>query len=115
MSVFVFPSRTDTFGLVLLEAMASGVPVIATPETGARVGIEDGRTGLLTENFPYSLIELMQNHDLRARMSLAARRFVEPKSWCGVFQELYESYEEGLRIVSSGPALRTSVTLRNRN
>jgi phosphatidylinositol alpha 1,6-mannosyltransferase len=34
MDVFVFPSQTDTFGLVLLEAMASGVPVVVSPETG---------------------------------------------------------------------------------
>ncbi len=45
--VFVFPSRTDTFGLVMLEAMASGVPVAAYPVTGPRQLIENGENGWL--------------------------------------------------------------------
>jgi glycosyltransferase involved in cell wall biosynthesis len=43
--VFVFPSRTDTFGLVLLEAMACGVPVAAYPVTGPCDVVLDGVTG----------------------------------------------------------------------
>jgi glycosyltransferase involved in cell wall biosynthesis len=45
--VFVFPSRTDTFGLVILEAMASGLPVAAYPVTGPVDIIEDGISGVL--------------------------------------------------------------------
>jgi glycosyltransferase involved in cell wall biosynthesis len=48
--VFVFPSRTDTFGLVLLEAMACGVPVAAYPVTGPIDVVEHGTTGMLDEN-----------------------------------------------------------------
>jgi glycosyltransferase involved in cell wall biosynthesis len=48
--VFVFPSRTDTFGLVLLEAMACGVPVAAYPVTGPLDVIRDGVTGILSED-----------------------------------------------------------------
>ncbi len=48
--VFVFPSRSDTFGLVLLEAMASGVPVAAFPVTGPADVIENGVTGILDED-----------------------------------------------------------------
>lgn len=51
--VFVFPSRTDTFGLVLLEALASGVPVAALPVSGPRDVIGDAPVGVL-------------DHDLRA-------------------------------------------------
>ncbi len=45
--VFVFPSRTDTFGIVLLEAMASGVPVAAFPVTGPVDVVDNGRSGIL--------------------------------------------------------------------
>jgi glycosyltransferase involved in cell wall biosynthesis len=48
--VFVFPSRTDTFGLVLLEALACGVPVAAFPVTGPIDVIENGVTGVLDED-----------------------------------------------------------------
>ena len=48
--VFVFPSRTDTFGLVILEAMASGLPVAAYPVTGPIDLIEDGVSGAVDED-----------------------------------------------------------------
>ncbi len=48
--VFVFPSRTDTFGLVMLEAMASGLPVAAYPVTGPIDIVEDGVSGALDED-----------------------------------------------------------------
>ncbi len=48
--VFVFPSRTDTFGLVLLEALACGVPVAAYPVTGPLDVIEQGVSGVLDED-----------------------------------------------------------------
>jgi glycosyltransferase involved in cell wall biosynthesis len=48
--IMVFPSRTDTFGLVNLEAMACGVPVAAYPVTGPIDVIEDGVTGALDED-----------------------------------------------------------------
>src|SRR5690606_8167376 len=45
--VFVFPSQTDTFGLVILEAMACGLPVAAFPVTGPKDIVIDGKTGRL--------------------------------------------------------------------
>ena len=48
--VFVFPSKTDTYGLVLLEALASGVPVAAFPVTGPRDVIGDSPVGMLSED-----------------------------------------------------------------
>ena len=48
--VFVFPSLTDTFGVVMLEAMACGLPVAAFPVTGPRDVVRNGKTGVLNED-----------------------------------------------------------------
>jgi glycosyltransferase involved in cell wall biosynthesis len=96
MDAFVFPSRTDTFGLVILEAMAAGVPVILTPETGRRVGVEDCVSGFLSEDFAAGVRRLMHDHPLQSAMSDAARKLAGRNSWEMVFEQLYRVYAEGL-------------------
>jgi phosphatidylinositol alpha 1,6-mannosyltransferase len=96
MDVFVFPSRTDTFGLVLLEAMASGVPVVVRPEAGARVGVRHGITGFHAEDltaFTQGVLHLMNSEAVHGEMSCAAREFACSETWCGVFEHLYQKYE----------------------
>ncbi len=83
--VFVFPSRTDTFGLVLLEAMACGVPVAAYPVTGPADVVLDGITGCLNEN----LAEAVKNAlkiDSRACLEYARQN-----SWLAS-SEVFASY-----------------------
>ena len=82
--VFVFPSRTDTFGVVLIEALASGLPVAAYPVTGPLDVIEDSGAGALDENLRHACLEALYIPRERARArSLAftwresARQFVE--------------------------------------
>ena len=58
--VFVFPSRTDTFGLVLLEAMACGVPVAAYPVTGPIDVVRPGVTGVLHENLREAALQALK-------------------------------------------------------
>lgn len=58
--VFVFPSRTDTFGLVLLEAMACGVPVAAYPVSGPIDVVENGRTGILDEDLAVAVASALK-------------------------------------------------------
>ncbi|MGC3981182.1 MAG: glycosyltransferase family 1 protein [Steroidobacteraceae bacterium] len=58
--VFVFPSRTDTFGLVLLEAMASGVPVAAYPVTGPIDVVKTNVTGVLSEDLRDATLRALQ-------------------------------------------------------
>lgn len=58
--VFVFPSRTDTFGLVLLEAMACGVPVAAFPVTGPRDVVLPGVTGILHEDLGRAALQALR-------------------------------------------------------
>ncbi len=57
--VFVFPSLTDTFGVVMLEAMACGLPVAAFPVTGPRDVVRDGVTGILNENLQAAALEAL--------------------------------------------------------
>ncbi len=96
MDAFVFPSRTDTFGLVILEAMASGVPVVISPETGARVQVPDRAAGFLSDDFGASVLQLMRDPALRQRMSVEARRFACTRSWASVFEDLYRTYDAAL-------------------
>ena len=50
MDLFVFPSHTDTFGNVVLEALASGVPAIVTPDGGPKTIVRDGETGRIVRD-----------------------------------------------------------------
>ena len=63
---FVFPSRTDTFGLVMLEAMACGVPVAAYPVTGPVDVVRPGVTGSLSENLEQAVAEALAAQRLHA-------------------------------------------------
>jgi len=99
MDVFVFPSQTDTFGLVVLEAMASGVPVVVSPRTGAWVGVRHGIDGFHAEglnSLTQSVLCLMNSDALQRRMSSAARLFASSRVWDGVFEQLYRTYQLGL-------------------
>ena len=108
MDAFVFPSRTDTFGLVLLEAMASGVPVVVNPEAAARVGVRDRKTGFVAEDIQgitQSIVDLMEDEGLRREMGREARRFACSRAWSSVFEELYRTYETGLDEIDFAPDL----------
>lgn len=75
--LFVFPSTTDTQGIVLLEAMAAGLPITAVGIMGPRDIVKDGKTGYLTPNdaaeFSESINVLLKNSGRRHRMGKAAK------------------------------------------
>ncbi len=99
MDAFVFPSATDTFGLVLLEAMASGVPVLASAPACGRIGVRDGVEGFeagSAEEFAQGLERLMIDDWLRGQMRSAARDCARRQSWNRVFETLYETYDAAL-------------------
>lgn len=73
--VFVFPSRTDTFGLVMLEAMSCGLPVAAFPVTGPVDVVRHGVTGILGHDLKKAC------HDALALDRAACRSFAEQRSW----------------------------------
>ena len=55
MDLFVFPSHTDTFGNVVLEALATGVPAIVTPDGGPKTIVRDGETGRIVTDEEFTL------------------------------------------------------------
>ncbi|HZU09847.1 MAG TPA: glycosyltransferase, partial [Pseudacidobacterium sp.] len=95
MDLFVFPSHTDTFGNVVLEALASGVPAIVTPNGGPRYIVKEGVTGFVANDgdFATAIFRLMQNSELHEQMRRAARTDALGASWDSVFESVYQSYQ----------------------
>ena len=90
--VFVFPSRTDSFGLVMLEAMACGVPVAAFPVTGPVDVVTDGVNGALDEDLHAAALRALdvsptacRSHALRSSWEVCTRDFEANLVPCGAF------------------------------
>jgi len=94
MDLFVFPSHTDTFGNVVLEALASGVPAIVTPDGGPRTIVRDGETGRIVpdEGFASAIREILLDPARHAAMRRAARAYAVTASWDSVFEGVYAAY-----------------------
>ncbi|MGD0890300.1 MAG: glycosyltransferase [Terracidiphilus sp.] len=94
MDLFVFPSHTDTFGNVVLEALASGVPAIVTPDGGPRTIVHDGVTGRIVadDDFAAAVAGVLGDLAKHAEMRLKAREFALTMSWDSVFEGVYAAY-----------------------
>lgn len=105
MDVFVFPSHTDTFGNVVLEALASGVPGVVTPDGGPKSLIDEGRTGFIAadQDFSGAILRIVQNPVLHGEMRRCARAHALSASWDAVFEGVYAAY---------GPILRAGSTVQ---
>jgi glycosyltransferase involved in cell wall biosynthesis len=95
MDLFVFPSHTDTFGNVVLEALASGVPAIVTPDGGPPTIVRDGETGRIVpdSDFAAAVAGVLADPAKHAAMRLAARKYALTMSWDSVFEGVYAAYE----------------------
>jgi glycosyltransferase involved in cell wall biosynthesis len=89
--VFVFPSLTDTFGLVLLEAMACGVPVAAYPVTGPIDVVENGKTGVLDHDLRQAVLGALK---LDPADCVAYARRHSWRNWTERFVSLLEPFSE---------------------
>jgi phosphatidylinositol alpha 1,6-mannosyltransferase len=99
MDVFVFPSETDTYGNVVLEAQASGVPAIVTARGGPRFIIRSKESGFIAgtrEEFAAYIARLQAHPAELARMRAASRTTAFAGSWDSVFESVYSNYERGL-------------------
>lgn len=104
MDLFVFPSHTDTFGNVILEASASGVPCIVTASGGPKYLVEDGVTGYIAADdrqFMRRAVSVVKERTLQARMRTAARDFALTMSWDRVFERVYEAYSVALNLATA--------------
>ncbi|HEY1582411.1 MAG TPA: glycosyltransferase [Chthoniobacterales bacterium] len=96
--LFVFPSTTDTFGNVIIEAQAAGLPVVVSDVGGPRELVVDGVNGLITRalnvaDFTAAIRRLVEDETLRKEMSAAARRSVEDRSWPSAFRKFWAATE----------------------
>jgi glycosyltransferase involved in cell wall biosynthesis/predicted metal-dependent phosphoesterase TrpH len=96
--LFLFASATDTFGQVVLEAQASGLPVVAVDAGGPRTLIEDGRTGLLRApaELADAVCELAGSPVLRHRLATAGLAAVRARTWDRSLGQLAEGYASAL-------------------
>jgi glycosyltransferase involved in cell wall biosynthesis/predicted metal-dependent phosphoesterase TrpH len=100
--LFLFCSRTDTYGQVIAEAQASGLPVVAVAEGGPLSLIADRHTGWLCAPDPDSLAgaiaQLASSAFLRERLARAGRDAVRGRTWDTALKELAVGYERGLAL-----------------
>jgi UDP-glucose:(heptosyl)LPS alpha-1,3-glucosyltransferase len=95
--LFAMPSRFDTFGLVVLEAMSSGLPVIITDRTGAKDLVTPGREGFVLpvdappSEFGECICRLM-DRDLRIEMGRLAKAAAAGHSWDAAVSQVTEVY-----------------------
>ena len=103
--LFVFPSATETCGLVALEAMASGLPVLGAKAGGVVESVTPGITGDLIApgdagGFAAGIVAMAWNPEDRHAMSIAARAFASGRDWSHELDQLVGTYEG---LIESGP------------
>jgi phosphatidylinositol alpha-mannosyltransferase len=100
--LFVFPSYGDSLGLVVLEAMAVGKPVIVSNIPGINEIVKSGETGLLIppkdpSSLAHAITYLLKNNDLMTKMGKNARTSAIQRSWDMVALEMSKIYENVVR------------------
>jgi glycosyltransferase involved in cell wall biosynthesis/predicted metal-dependent phosphoesterase TrpH len=98
--LFLFCSRTDTYGQVVLEAGASGLPVVAVDEGGPAALIENRHTGILcrpdADHLAGAVLQLASSATLRQRLGEAAMRSARERSWERALEQLAGGYRRAL-------------------
>jgi len=105
---FLFCSSTDTYGQVILEAAASGLPIVAVAEGGPAALIENRHTGLLcrpdADHLAGTLLQLASSPKLRRQLGDAAARAARERSWERSMGQLAAGYRRALEPAAAAPA-----------
>ena len=101
--LFVFPSTTETLGIVMIEALASGLPVVAARTGAAHEVVSEGENGLLyepgsEEDLVAAVRRILEDNALRASLSRGARSAVAQRDWEASTAALRSYYEEVLGL-----------------
>lgn len=115
MDVFLYPSLSETFGCVTLEAMASGVPPVVADATGSRDLVRHGETGFICQpnnvaDFAHHVLLLSDSAPLRRQLGQAAASHAESYTWDRVLDDMLSNYR---RLIQMGSATLASSDHRN--
>jgi glycosyltransferase involved in cell wall biosynthesis len=114
--IFLHCSITETFGLVVLESMASGVPVIARDEGGPSEIVADQKSGYLVpphdlDGFVEKVLKLGHDTELRKSLSLESRRMAEEATWESINNRVACKLAEALQTQENPPETQTSFSI----
>ncbi len=104
--ILVFPSWYEGFGMVFLEAMAAGLPVVATPVGGVVDVVRDGENGVVVpvgnpDALATAILELWRSPDRRAQLGAAAQQTARRYGWRDVGRQTVRCYEAAMRLVQA--------------
>lgn len=99
---FFFPGPHETFGQVVQEAMASGLPTVVTNKGSVKDLVQEGKTGFVVEHnasaFAEAAQKLQNNRARLQQMSINARNIAETRPWWAIMQQLEAYYQEAYNI-----------------
>ncbi|WZL74706.1 glycosyltransferase [Clostridiaceae bacterium 35-E11] len=95
--IFTFPSNSETYGNVILEAMASGLPVVCPYAGGLRENLIDMYNGLAfkadnPDHMAEKIIDLIKDPNLRCSLKENARNYTLSKNWEKIYTDLFKKY-----------------------